>query len=557
MALGLPSPTGIVSSVATGGDDLLAKLGESFDTFNQALKVLQPTINTVLQPLQTLTNAFKAAGQAIGNVTGFSALAGKIKSSLMSVQATIGDYLGDFGKGFMGSLQKAFPKTFSALVPASQTVPNTQALAPVPQTAPNTQAFGSLAKVAAPGSAANPFTLPPSPPPAPSMMSKIGGAVGDVAGGAVKGLGALVGAVGAIGGAAVAAVQGVVQMGEAMMQFVGKANPAAVMMFTNALEDVQAVIGNALVPVFNMVTQIVRMAGDTLATFVGMLGEAGATIAQAIIPIFEILFEVLGRIGQAVGRVYQAVAPALAAIYGVVGAVLGAIQPILDLLIDLVGGILAGAFQELAWVIKGIAPIITGIVGVIGDVFSWIAKGVRYLLSLIGLEPPDEEGTKKGSSVNAAVKSVNIGSIDSILQSAQKSAYSQGTGVGGPPERTASAAEMMRDRLRSIVELIEGIPEAIWDYVQDIPQLIAYHLDPTGFVDKPEAREHRRFGSSGDTGAGDYSGGTSDGSGGDYGAGEGGDFGDGDIRTASDAAAEHRDRLPPRPPDGRGTVGGS
>lgn len=286
--------------------------------------------------------------------------------------------------------------------------------------------------------------------------------------------GSLGGAAGSLAGAAGGATQAAVSMGQELAKFVGMANPAALQLFTNALDDLYGVIGEALVPVFEIITQVVRLAADTLGTFASTIGGAVATVLKPFVGVLEVLFEVVGQIGQALGGVLEAAAPAIAALVDAFAQVVKAIQPILDVLIVLIGDALAGAMSVLADLVVAVVPLITA--------FAEAIQGlVDLLIDLINEARfwSDEDikiggGTAKGSSVGKAVKGTSIGSVESVLAKAQSSAYSLGTGAASAPERTATFTKMIYDT-------IVGFPA----YLKSLPKDIAASLsDAKGRVEK-------------------------------------------------------------------------
>jgi phage-related protein len=443
MALGLPSPGQIASQAIGGGEQLLKDVVNGLKQFNDGLQQLMPNIDGIIKRLQPLGNALKALGKTVGDFAGFNALTTKIKSAFGSLKSAMGNVLGEFGLGFGETFKKAFPKTFPTQPQAAST--------------PNTKAFGYLAAHAAPGTAANPFNLPP-PTPKPTTAGKIGSTVGSMAGGVGKALAGLASASAALATGASAAVGAVVALGQALTLFVSKANPGVFQIFTNATDDLMAVIGQGVAPILSILTQMLRVVADTITQFAGVFGSVFGSILQSMMPIIVGFAEVLGRLAIAWGNIFAAIAPMVEALMQLEGAIISAIVPVLDILIDLVGVAMAAVFKVLAFVFQAvIAPVIL-LVEALGMFIKWIVNGIRKFFELIGLELPNAEGTKPGSSEGAAAKSTNIGSVDSVLQSAQKSAYSLGTASANPATKTAS--------------LLEQIKSAIENFIKELPEML-------------------------------------------------------------------------------------
>lgn len=286
---------------------------------------------------------------------------------------------------------------------------------------------------------------------------KAGGGAAGVAGGAIGAAGkALVG----LGVAAQAAGQAVLGAGQAMAGFVAKANPAALQMFERAVEDLTAVVGQALTPVFNLVTQGVRLLADALTP----LAPIGATIAQAMQPAIatsKIFADFLAQgIGQ-FGKVVAGVAPAFEAVGVAVLAVLEAFRPLFELLLDLAGGVLATAGKALATAVTAAVPYISAFAKAIGSVVEFVSRGVRDLLALVGINLPKAEGLKEGSSVGAAVRQAQFGQVGDALRKAQTSAYTIGNAAANPQALIAQNTADLKKRADDIYDEIRNLPENI------------------------------------------------------------------------------------------------
>jgi hypothetical protein len=283
-------------------------------------------------------------------------------------------------------------------------------------------------------------------------------------GGVVAGLGKL--AVGAS-----AAVGGLVAFGRAVGGMVQLANPAAFARFQTTLNDLLATIGQGLAPVLEVVTRLVRMAGDTLATFANSLGGGLATVLDALTPVLTVVMDLFGRVGQAVGRIVEAMAPGLQAIGQAFGEILEAIQPVINLLIDLITGALGGAMRLLAEAVTAVVPYVIAFADAVGDMVETLMRWVRELLAFVGVELPEGgPGIEKGASVGKATRQAEITSVESVIAAAQKSAFSIGTGAGGDPAvRTASAAESLKAEAAAIRTQMNEIGR----YVLELPRKLA------------------------------------------------------------------------------------
>lgn len=207
-------------------------------------------------------------------------------------------------------------------------------------------------------------------------------------------------------------------VGVAMNRIVAKANPAVAEQFNLALNDTLAVIGQALTPVLQVVTQLLRLFGDAIASFSGTLGSALGDIFSALVPIFEVFAEVFARV---MGFVAEA--------------------------------------------LKFVAPLIRIVAEGIRTIFDWIGRAVKFLLGLIGIELGDGP-IRRGASTGAAVRQASHGSIESVIQKAQASAFSLGTASG--PNYAALTEQHTKDalgKLDGLADRLEGLPDRIGERI--------------------------------------------------------------------------------------------
>lgn len=408
-------------------------LGESL---GDAFKALKSSVGKAASDgFKPLSDASLAAGVSLGLVA--RALGG-LRDSLATVA------------GAVGSLAGAALSVGAAFAPLGERVG--RALAPLKENVG--RAFAQI------GSIASEALARVSKTPLGAAVARVGGSAGAAAGGAAAGIGAIAGAAAGAAGAAL-------QLGQALGGLVAAANPGMFERFQIVLSDLQAVVGRALIPVFDVVIQVVRMAADTLTTFVGEIGSAFAVLAKAALPILSVVFEMAGHVGQALGRVFQSLAPAFEALSVGVTAVLQALQPLIDVLIDTVGGLMAGAFGALAGALQAVAPLVVAVTQAVGGIITSAVRWIREMLEWLGVLEAERPGTAPGSSVGAAAKAANIGSVESVLAAAQKSAFSIGTGAEDPARRTASAAESIKATAEKILEKLKTLPIDIAVAIRD------------------------------------------------------------------------------------------
>ncbi len=311
----VPNPAPPVDSSVLGGEDVLARLTVAFGQLNKALEVMRSSLEAILPPLQAFHDVLTAASSA------FSGFNDRIQDAFASISGSLGSglsrFVSDFGTGFLKSLSSAFPRDFPT-GPAAPAVSAPQPPdSPGPSASPQSP-FSGVSQSAAPGAAASPSPSPIQPS-APSTASALGG----LAGGAATGLAALATGIEAVAGATAAAFPAVTRLGEAMTELVGKAQPDAFRMFTNALGDSQAALGDSLVPGFQVVTDVIRTAADSLANFAGSIGARGA-VFSARNATDSPDAGVSSNLPQQLGTAWQAIAPTLASIGPMLASTVGA-----------------------------------------------------------------------------------------------------------------------------------------------------------------------------------------------------------------------------------------
>jgi len=215
-------------------------------------------------------------------------------------------------------------------------------------------------------------------------MSRPATAVSTLAGSAVSGRAVVSTGMSAIGAASGAATALATPAGAIMsalgpvMAMVSKANPAVVERLEQAFSDVLGTIGQALIPVVEAVTPVVRMLGDTLASVLD---------------------------------------PAL------VGEIVSAFQP----LIESFGDILKTLAPALKDIVKIAADLLVPVIKLIAETLKWIIDKVmvvlRPLLKLVGLSVGEEGGKFAKSSVGMSAHGGGSASIEELGKRSQMAAF--------------------------------------------------------------------------------------------------------------------------------------
>lgn len=220
----------------------------------------------------------------------------------------------------------------------------------------------------------------------------------------------------------------ITSFGGQVARFVSQASPAHMLKWNMAIADLQAVIGRALLPVMERLTQMVRKLADAfvnlspeaqkLAVGLGVGSGLGAAIA-GVAAAAKLLMATFGRVPVLIGTL-------VASFVGVMTtmdsgrSLMKAFNGLLRATITL--------FESLARVLVplldyGLTPVLDALAGAIQDVSAAVESLVDAARSLFGLEPVSRTDR---SSVGAAVRGAQIGDVQGFINRAYTSAFQGG-----------------------------------------------------------------------------------------------------------------------------------
>lgn len=200
------------------------------------------------------------------------------------------------------------------------------------------------------------------------------------------------------------------------------ANPASFERFTWAMQDMMGVIGRALTPVLDGLTDVFRTLGGLLETmrpavmpvmdFIGKLlkltAKLGEVIGGALAPVFESIGNVLNSVLVPVFKVLESVFKVIAPIIKLVAIPLQVLGKLFEVLMETMEPVI-GIIEEFA-----------NAIGMLGDAMT---AGVSDLTKMLGLT----DGKMK-SSVGAAVRGTQYSSIEDVGKRSSLAAFGQGSG---------------------------------------------------------------------------------------------------------------------------------
>lgn len=303
-----------------------------------------------------------------------------------------------------------------------------------------------------------------------------------------------------------------------LVNFVRLANPAAVLRFQLALDDLQAVIGRAMVPALNQFTAVLRGIANAVAGLNGNGQRIIASIAAGTAGLIA-----FGAAALAVQTILTGgMLPLLSAIAGAVGGLafvstdlmpaLRGIGEVFVSIVNQVGGMIAAGLvpvlNVITEVVQGLAPLIPPLINAlfqlspIGLILNVVGQAVntvgpylvafarvvvdmgrtvygvmRSLLSFIGVSLPEFDGAARsptGKSEGAAVRNTSTQDVNQVLARAREQAFAGGLGAKKPEERTANgmdelnrkAAEIERD-IKNFLNDLREFPARIGEAVSN------------------------------------------------------------------------------------------
>lgn len=207
-------------------------------------------------------------------------------------------------------------------------------------------------------------TSPTSGPPAPTPP--LAPAIGDPFADFRRGASSLVTTLGDVSKA-------IIGMGNEFASFVAKSNPAAVIRFRLAVDDLQAVFGRALEPAFERVTLIVRKLADAFISLSPLAQQfaggaaAGAALGTVVVAITAVVKSLIASLGP-LPIIFGALAGALAGVAGTMSTI-GELSKALD-----------AVFQAFGQTIEAMAKVIVPIAAsILVPAFNLIAGVMKFV----------------------------------------------------------------------------------------------------------------------------------------------------------------------------------
>lgn len=185
-----------------------------------------------------------------------------------------------------------------------------------------------------------------------------------------------------------------------LTSFAGKANPAALRLFNEANEDVQAVIGRTFVPMLNAMRDGVRLFGDVLASVLPDTSE----VTSALSTFQEAFRDFRSSVSEAMGEFGPVIRTGLLLVIRALG-------------------------DAAAWAMRQLQPLV-----------HWLGEFFRPIREALGL------GHEARSSVGAAARSASMEGFGEYQRRLQLAAFA-GPAAATPEVRATNAVQAAVDRL--------------------------------------------------------------------------------------------------------------
>ena len=375
-------------------------------------------------------------------------------------------------------------------------------------------------------------------------LGKAAGPVGMAVSAAAK---AMFGMIDAVKGAVQAPIKAldsfISQVESNIVRFVRFANPAKVQQWQIAVDDLWAVIGQALVPALDAARTVIRAVADgamaslskvisgvtsvfktdaflsfvkriasTVSGVVASFGPLLAGVGRALQPVFRVLEMNVAGFGELlvmVADVLGELTPILEAVANVWAEVVKALKPLASLAVQIFGGILTVFAKMASFWVSILEPIATWIIDKVGKFLEFVVRQIRAIYEFFGLTLPDYEkkaAGEPGQSVGASVRQASYSDPAADYRKAVTNALAIGTGGGDPMQKGISLLEKINSMLDGmkkgpLSQLWDKIKEAldkfsfkklattIWDefigFMEKIGQgLKNFFFDPVGWIQK-------------------------------------------------------------------------
>lgn len=283
-----------------------------------------------------------------------------------------------------------------------------------------------------------------------NAMSTIGASLGMAKSVALAPATAATGLVGGLTAAAQGPVGMLNDMFGGIARMVGMMNPAAVEMFNRAMADLQAVMGEILLPILQAGTGLVRKFADVILT-----------MKPAFDPIIQVAVDLVNILADLLVPVFKVLTPLIQ----LFGAIAQSLMPVMNLIVD-----------ALKWLLKGMETFVRGFVE-IWNGFTDTMIGRALGLKTVNLGAVNLDQTK--SSMGKAIYQTGFASAEQLGKDTRAKALMTGD---SDAKKTADNTKMTADTVKEIKDAVLEMKVRPPGFVGGLESIIPSAGYPSGGV---------------------------------------------------------------------------
>lgn len=233
---------------------------------------------------------------------------------------------------------------------------------------------------------------------------------------------------------------------------VAKVDPGLVQIVNLALDDLTAVVGEMVIPYFEIATKIVREFADRLDGFTPIIREIMKVVGLLMEQMYKVVFNNM--------KIMMPVIKAIAEVFNTLVPLFEPVSNFFVMFTNLIGGFL-NAFSQilvaLTPIIEQVVHVLTVVLNAIVKFMNNLMKKVNEFLESIGLKPIFNlmDGVK-GDSVNKSVQSASYSSIEALGRKTSLASFSLGAPISQNAKFLGGKVDQLNETGNKILQGIEA-----------------------------------------------------------------------------------------------------
>lgn len=229
---------------------------------------------------------------------------------------------------------------------------------------------------------------------------------------------------------------------------VGAFSPTTVKLFDDAMKNVEATVGKALVPILEVATEVLNSFSgilDPIADkFQPIIEKIAGLLAENLLPTLELL----GSLLDIAADIIDDLVPVLEATVDVLKVMTAVMQTLVDLFKSL--GVLEffkGVVEQLVSVLKEIIKTFILLGATVAKFLGWDKAVSGFIANL------EKQGKPEEKALNVGIQDAAFKGIDQISKDIQQAAFAA---TGGKPTKKKEPDEWAQDLLNQLKEIEKG-----------------------------------------------------------------------------------------------------